>query len=55
MDNAALTPLNMSPPPTSRIEERTVLSVDDGCYAWRHVKIVGMLPVKEVEEAKNRD
>lgn len=45
----------MSPRPTYRIEERTAPSVDDGCYAWRHVKIVGILPVKEVEEAKDRD
>ena len=32
VDNAAPTPLNMSPRPTSRVEERTVPSVDDGCY-----------------------
>ena len=55
VDNAAPTPLNMSPRPTSRVEERTVLSVDDGCYTWRDVKIVGILPVKEVEEPKDRE
>ena len=55
VDNAAPTPLNMSPRPTSRVEERTVPSVDDGCYTWRDVKIVGILPVKEVEEPKDRD
>ena len=55
VDNAAPTPLNMSPRPTSRVEERTVPSVDDGCYTWRDVKIVGILPVKEVEEPKDKD
>ena len=55
VDNAAPTPLNMLPRPTSRVEERTVPSVDDGCYAWRDVKIVGILPVKEVEEPKDRE
>ena len=55
MDNAAPTPLNTSPRPTSRVEERTAPSVDDGCYTWRDVKIVGILPVKEVEEPKDRD
>ena len=55
VDNAAPTPLNMSPRPTSRVEEWTVPSVDDGCYTWRDVKIVGILPVKEVEEPKDRD
>ena len=55
MDNAAPTPLNTSPRPTSRVEERTAPSVDDGCYTWRDVKIVGILPVKEVEEPKDRN
>ena len=27
-----------------RIEERTALSVDDGCYIWRYAKIVGIVP-----------
>ena len=55
MDNAAPTPLNTSPRPTSRVEEQTAPSVDDGCYTRRDVKIVGILPVKEVLEPKDTD